>query len=275
MSSNIAHVTEEISAVGFSVHQDAHFGALVDSVINKKFNFYSEEGFSLFRAVLRNDLVSNVIPDVIKAVLPEPVFIFCRVFGRTRQKHSIVNRKDEKSMRILTVWCWSSESKATLYSGSHLHHLNAKDSDNSLLEVSDKALQQDDIQQRPYHIDLGGFAIVDGRCAWQMMNGKGVLFGFAIPDEARHWFPMAFPSTLQSTITNIMAGTDIAIRADYRRVAQPQKHITTTTTTNEKEQVKTTSAGNSDQAHDMASDQGPSESNLDSHEGRIDDISHK
>ncbi|PNP73901.1 hypothetical protein FNYG_12763 [Fusarium nygamai] len=174
-------------------------------------------------------------------------------------------------MRILTVWCWSSESKATLYSGSHLHHLNAKNSDNSLLQVPDEALQQDDIQQRPYHIDFGGFAIVDGRCAWQMMNGKGVLFGFAIPDEARHWLPMAFPSTLQSTITNIMAGTGIAIRADYRRVAQPQ-HVTTTTTTKEKEQVKTTSAANSDRAHDMASNQSPSKSNLDSHEERMDDI---
>jgi len=62
MSTNIAHVIEQISAAGYSVHHDANFGALVDSIIGKDFNLYSKEGFNLLRAVLRNDVSTGNIP---------------------------------------------------------------------------------------------------------------------------------------------------------------------------------------------------------------------
>lgn len=62
MSLNIADITEEISTAGFSVHRDAHIGALVDSIIDKNYNVYSEDGLSLFRAAVFQNDVSEEIP---------------------------------------------------------------------------------------------------------------------------------------------------------------------------------------------------------------------
>jgi hypothetical protein len=57
MSLNIGHITEEITATGFSVHQDAHIGTLVDRIIDKKYENYSEETLNLFNvAVLQNEV---------------------------------------------------------------------------------------------------------------------------------------------------------------------------------------------------------------------------
>lgn len=61
MSSDIARATEEISTAGFSVHQDARIGALVQDIINIRYNFYSEEGRSLFRGVLQNDVSKAIL----------------------------------------------------------------------------------------------------------------------------------------------------------------------------------------------------------------------
>ncbi|KAK2669752.1 hypothetical protein RAB80_015278 [Fusarium oxysporum f. sp. vasinfectum] len=256
MSSDIARATEDISAAGFSVHQDARIGALVQDIINIKYNFYSEEGRSLFRGVLQNDLVSNVI----KPLLREPTFIFCRVFGKTRSKHCIVNRKDDARMRIVTVFCWSSESKATFYSGSHLHHLGATEASNTLLGVSDHALQHDDIYMRSQDIDAGGLALVDARCAWQITNGICIMIGIACGDEATFWKPMPFPSTMQDDITKMMAGTIFAIRARFNRATKTPNHIITAAV--EEEEAKTR-PGADDRADNITGDQGALTPNLD------------
>ncbi|CAG1970830.1 unnamed protein product [Fusarium graminearum] len=61
------------------------------------------------------------------------IFIFCRVFGRGRSKHCIMNRIDDARMRLVTVFCWSSGSHGTIYLGSYFYYLQATDAPNGLL----------------------------------------------------------------------------------------------------------------------------------------------
>jgi hypothetical protein len=57
MSLDIAHITENISTTGFWVQEDAHIGALVDSIIRTDSQSYTEEVLSLHKAaVFQNDV---------------------------------------------------------------------------------------------------------------------------------------------------------------------------------------------------------------------------
>ncbi|KAM0347569.1 hypothetical protein ACHAP4_011290 [Fusarium culmorum] len=141
MSSDDPHVKKNITDQGFWACQDAQIGGLVDSIVQTNYQFYADEGLGLFKAaVMQNRLVS----DVIKALLPAPTFVFCRAFGRTRYSHCIMNRTDDARTRILTIFCWSTGSEGTLYSGSHAFRLAATAGPNGLLVVSNEALHDHD-----------------------------------------------------------------------------------------------------------------------------------
>lgn len=67
-----------------------------------------------------------------------------------------MNRTDDARMQIMTVFCWSSKSEGTIYSGSHSRHLQAMEASNGLLKISDKALAHGDIQPCAQDMASGG-----------------------------------------------------------------------------------------------------------------------
>jgi hypothetical protein len=67
-----------------------------------------------------------------------------------------MNRIANTGMQMVTIFCWSSGSNVTIYSGSHSHRLEATPAPNGLLKIPDEALEHDDIQHCTQDMDCGG-----------------------------------------------------------------------------------------------------------------------
>ncbi|KAH6869662.1 hypothetical protein B0T10DRAFT_501386 [Thelonectria olida] len=202
MTSEINRIKDEILEKGFWAQDNTQIGEIVDDIVRNEYNLQTEVGLGLYTAaVLKNELVAEVIG----SLFPQSTFIFYRAFGKTKLKHCILNRTAD-NMRILIVFCWSSESAGTIYSGSHSHYLGATGASNGLLAIPDESLNHLNIRPHSITMDRGGLAIVDARCGWQIDKGKSILLGFAIPDELPWWRPMPLPISFKDALMETVGG---------------------------------------------------------------------
>lgn len=62
MSSEIAHIEEELSANGFWTHDDAQIGGMVDGIVRDGFRVRSQEGWRLCEAAaLKNEVSKQAV----------------------------------------------------------------------------------------------------------------------------------------------------------------------------------------------------------------------
>ncbi|WAO96049.1 Hypothetical protein NCS54_01370800 [Fusarium falciforme] len=196
-------IKEEILKNGFWKQDDARISEKMEEIIRSNYHTITEQGLSLLKlAVLKNELVSGII----RSFFPRSTLVLYKTMGKTKHKHAILGRTDD--MRMLLVFCWSSESAGTIWSGSHLRQLELAQAANGLLMVSsDASLNQESIRPHSITLDRGGLAIVDARCAWKVEKGKAAILAFATPDEAQSWVRTTLPMALKPTVTDMVEET--------------------------------------------------------------------
>lgn len=91
------------------------------------------------------------------------------------------------------------------YKGSHRHSLDAKSGRIGLLEVPPESLDTTDIKPTEVSMKDGGWAIVDGRLGFKILQGITITVAFAAEEELKEWGKMKLPKipTLMQRVTEM------------------------------------------------------------------------
>ncbi|KAH7111259.1 hypothetical protein B0J11DRAFT_447619 [Dendryphion nanum] len=174
---------------GFFLMTDQVIGRRVSGFSKKDHPFQTEEGLDICRMSCFEDKATyRSNPSTVFAFLTNPSTESNIPSGYTNQG------KDK--VKILLVQLFEMESTVIFYKRSHLYPLKTKDAGIGLFDVNlENMLGRKDIKPFEVKMEGGGFAIIDGRLAFKLIQGRSIIAGFASEGELRSWVKMKFPKT--------------------------------------------------------------------------------
>lgn len=187
--------------------EDPEVGSRVYEFSQKRFPFQTEEGLDFCRT---STLEDKRIRGIVESFFEHSKMGLLKVFG---PKQDIVftflsNPSDESSeatdetnkgkdkVKALLVQLLPRNSTMVFYKRSHLHFLRAELAKIGLLQVPPESLEREGIKPCEVTMKGGGFAIIDGRTAFTIVNGHTVMVGFAVEEELKFWGKMGFPKKM-------------------------------------------------------------------------------
>ncbi|KAL6240426.1 hypothetical protein RBB50_012627 [Rhinocladiella similis] len=193
-SSHSSHLEDSRNAIlkdGFFTSQDPLLGANIEKMDEDAVPFASARGLNFCKD---NVLDYPRIRPILESFFERSILGLYRSIGATVGDYTFSSDPNSEA-EILLVQLWSKESTVTYWAGSHSYWLSPVRAENSLLRVPRARLDQLGLRPTTVGFKHGGFAILDGRTAFEASKGTAITFAFGIEAKARTWRPMRLPKS--------------------------------------------------------------------------------
>lgn len=192
---------------GFFLMTDQVIGRRVSGFSKKDHPFQTEEGLDICRMSCFEDkrirglidaFFERPVLGLLKAYRSNPSTVFAFLTNPSTESNipSGYTNQGKDKVKILLVQLFEMESTVIFYKRSHLYPLKTKDAGIGLFDVNlENMLGRKDIKPFEVKMEGGGFAIIDGRLAFKLIQGRSIIAGFASEGELRSWVKMKFPKT--------------------------------------------------------------------------------
>ncbi|KAI1357215.1 hypothetical protein F5Y08DRAFT_324789 [Xylaria arbuscula] len=183
-----AKVAKEcIKETGAYVMEDASTGCRVDEFINRENLPLRKPNGLEFCA--RNSLYNKDVRDVIESTIDRPYW------GLAKTYNSDVLPSDQAyfflqgpEIRAVYILLFTPRTRFLLFEGSHKEKIRGKVMSRfGLLTLPHDTLRTEGIAAVLHEMAEGGFALIDGRTGWTLLEGQEMVIGYASEAEIRSW----------------------------------------------------------------------------------------
>lgn len=183
---------------------DAEVGRRFQEINEKRFPFQTVEGLDFCRiTTLQDERIRCIIESFFErsglgllkvyGSRPDTIFTFLNNPSNEPSEEFDEKNKGKQNVKVLLVQLLAKGSTVVFYKRSHLHFLQARLARIGLLQVPPESLEREDIESCEVTMKDGGFAIIDGRLAFRIVNGQAIIVGFAVEEEVKVWAKMRLP----------------------------------------------------------------------------------
>ncbi|KFA81188.1 hypothetical protein S40288_11709 [Stachybotrys chartarum IBT 40288] len=176
---------EAIKNTGAYLVEDASTGNSV-MAFRRRLPFRTPEGLDFCS---QNSLLNMSIRNVIESSIDHPRWGLAKIYsGDVLSSEHAYFFFDGPDMQVILVLLWSPKSRFLIFEGSHTQKIDGKEmSEFGILTLPRAEMRKKGITEAPVEMAHGGFALIDGRVGWTILEGYQIAIGYASEAEISHW----------------------------------------------------------------------------------------